>query len=68
MSTKDRVRLFGKHVLDPVTLLVAGRVPGGVDHVVTEPRITDAGEAFTQVSPVYVPVRCRFGVGEEEGK
>lgn len=117
-SLKDQVRLFNKHVLNPVMLVlagrrhwyasalehvgrksgrtyttpvVAGRVPdgfvvplpygtevdwlrnvlaagtaklrsGGVTYVVTEPRIIDAAEAFTQVSPAYAQAWCRFGI------
>ena len=35
---------------------------GGVRYGVTEPRIIDAGEAFTQVSPAYAQAWCRFGI------
>lgn len=35
---------------------------GGVTYVVTEPRIIDAAEAFTQVSPAYAQAWCRFGI------
>lgn len=35
---------------------------GGVRYRVTEPRIIDAGEAFTQVSPAYAQAWCRFGI------
>ncbi|MEU0535791.1 nitroreductase family deazaflavin-dependent oxidoreductase [Amycolatopsis tolypomycina] len=34
----------------------------GITSVVTEPRIIDAAEAFTQVSPAYAQAWCRFGI------
>ena len=63
-TLKDRVRLFNKHVLNPAMLLAGTATlrSGGVGYGVTEPRIIDAGEAFTQVSPAYAQAWCRFGI------
>ncbi|WP_254897346.1 nitroreductase family deazaflavin-dependent oxidoreductase [Amycolatopsis sp. Hca4] len=49
---------------------------GGITYVVGEPRIIDAGAAFTQVSPAYAQAWCRFGIarylrltaGEKKGE
>ncbi|MET8997599.1 nitroreductase family deazaflavin-dependent oxidoreductase [Amycolatopsis sp. NPDC004169] len=49
---------------------------GGITYVVSEPRIIDAGAAFTQVSPAYAQAWCRFGIarylrltaGEKKGE
>lgn len=117
-TTKDRVRQFNKHVLNPVMLRLAGRkhwyasaightgrksgrayttpvvadrvpdgfvVPlpygtgvdwvrnifaagtatlraGGTTYTVAEPRIIDAAEAATRVSPAHARVWRRFGI------